>query len=74
VLKQTGDRAQAAGLQVYFLPTWYDVDDSATLHRLCRELFTGTGSRSDAYPAPATRKYLEELLQREDRERIWPNE
>jgi rSAM/selenodomain-associated transferase 1 len=74
VLKQTCERAQEAGLEVHFLQGWYDVDDSATLHRLCRELFTANDSGPDAYPAPATRKYLEELLKQEGRERIWPNE
>jgi uncharacterized protein len=74
VLKQTSERAQAAGLEVHLLPSWYDVDDSATLRRLCRELFTVNGRRPDAFPAPATRKYLEELLSREGRSRIWPSD
>jgi rSAM/selenodomain-associated transferase 1 len=74
VLEQTSERARAAGLELHFLPTWYDVDDSATLHRLCRDFFTDTLSRSEAYPAPATREYLKELLKREGRDRIWPDE
>jgi len=74
VLKQTIEQAQEAALKIHFLPTWYDVDDSATLHRLCRELFPVKERRAEAYPAPATRKYLEELLQLEGRKRIWPNE
>ena len=73
VLEQTIERAQESALEVHLLPPWYDVDDSATLHRLCRELFTMNGRAPEAYPAPATRKYLDELLKREGRERIWPN-
>lgn len=73
VLEQTIERAQESALEVHLLPAWYDVDDSATLHRLCRELFTVNGRAPEAYPAPATRKYLAELLDREGRERIWPN-
>ena len=39
VLQQTLERAQESGLRVHLLPTWYDVDDAATLRRLCQELF-----------------------------------
>lgn len=74
VLAQTLERAQESALEVQFLPAWYDVDDRASLQRLCRELFTVNGSEPEAYPAPATRKYLEELLREEGRERIWPNQ
>lgn len=74
VLQQTIERARESASAVHLLPAWYDVDDITTLHRLCRELFTVNGSTPDAYPAPATRKYLEELLKGEGRERIWPNE
>ena len=61
-------------LAVHLLPTWYDVDDRATLGRLCHEFFGANGSTSGGYPAPATRTYLEELLQREGRQRIWPEQ
>ena len=44
VLHQTQARAQEIGLRVHLLPTWYDVDDAATLRRLCRELFKTEGS------------------------------
>ena len=72
VLEQTRARAQKRGLRVQLLPPWYDVDDGATLQRLCRELFAGNAPAASS--APATRAYLNELLQREGRARIWPVE
>ena len=74
VLDQTIDRARRLGLRVHLLPAWYDVDDRATLRRLCQEFFAPNGSHAQGYPAPATRRYLDDLLKREGRERIWPNE
>jgi rSAM/selenodomain-associated transferase 1 len=74
VLEQTVQRAREIELEIHLLPTWYDVDDRATLRRLCREFFGANGSRPEAYPAPATRQFLEELLKREGGDRIWPNE
>jgi rSAM/selenodomain-associated transferase 1 len=72
VLEQTIERARQIDLKVHLLPTWYDVDDRATLQRLCRELFGG--ERTGGYSAPATRGYLEGLLRNEGRTRIWPDE
>jgi rSAM/selenodomain-associated transferase 1 len=74
VLKQTVERAQQIGLEIHLLPRWYDVDDLATLRRLCHEFFDENGSAPEAYLAPATRGYLEDLLKKEGRDRIWPNE
>jgi rSAM/selenodomain-associated transferase 1 len=74
VLEQTIQRARELGLPVHLLPAWYDVDDRDTLSRLCQEFFGANGSARSGYPAPATRQFLDELLQREGRERIWPNE
>ena len=74
VLEQTIARAKELNLEVHLLPTWYDVDDRATLRRLCHEFFGANGNAPDAYPAPATRGFLEGLLKREGRDRIWPNE
>jgi uncharacterized protein len=74
VLEQTIARAKEIPLDVHLLPVWYDVDDRATLRRLCREFFAANGSASGGYSAPATRKYLAALLKREGRDRIWPNE
>lgn len=72
VLEQTIERAQQMKLNVHFLPTWYDVDDHRTLRRLCDEFFDSKERTEAGYPAPATRGYLEGLLQREGRDRIWP--
>jgi rSAM/selenodomain-associated transferase 1 len=56
VLRQTMDRAKEINLAVELLPTWYDVDDAATLGRLRQELLTASG---DAFEARHTRAYLE---------------
>lgn len=73
VLEQTIEKARESNLKTHLLPTWYDVDDWTTLRRLCRELFTEKREH-EAFPAPATRAYLNELLEREGRDRIWPAE
>lgn len=74
VLEQTIAAARALDLPVHLLPAWYDVDDRATLSRLCQELFGSNGSARSGFAAPATRGYLSELIDREGRGRIWPNE
>jgi len=74
VLEQTIEAAREIDVPVHLLPTWYDVDDRTTLSRLCREFFSANGSASNAFAAPATRGFLSELLEREGRSRIWPNE
>jgi hypothetical protein len=74
VLEQTSERARQLNLRVHVLPTWYDVDDNMTLRRLCDEFFGPNGSETMGYAAPATCGYLEELLRREGRDRIWPIE
>jgi rSAM/selenodomain-associated transferase 1 len=71
VLKETVQRARQLDLKVHLLPAWYDVDDRATLARLCRELFGGADTGA-GYEARATRNYLESLLKNEGRDRIWP--
>ena len=56
VRQQTIGRAEAAGLSVTELPSWYDVDDGESLARLCRQLL---GDRvTNGYPAPHTRRFL----------------
>jgi rSAM/selenodomain-associated transferase 1 len=70
VFEQTVARAKEIGLEVKLLPMCYDVDDSTTLRRLCDELL-GENSRADV--APETGKFLREIIDREGRERIWPN-
>lgn len=74
VFQQTIEAADKIGVQRHLLPTWYDVDDQATLARLCAELFGGNGRRGPGFAAPATRRFLSGLLEREGRARIWPND
>lgn len=73
VLEQTIQRAREMEVPVHLLPTWYDVDDRRTLNRLCQEFFGANGAEREGYPAPATRQFLDELLQGEGRQRIWPD-
>jgi uncharacterized protein len=62
VLAQTLERAREAGVKAELLPTWYDVDDAATLERLRRELLSAIPGRESAgYDARHTRTYLESL-------------
>lgn len=68
VLAQTISRASETGLAVHQLPNCFDVDDRATLRRLAQELL-GDNENS---AAPATKKFLQDLIAREGRERIWP--
>ena len=69
VLQQTIDRATELQLDVHLLPAWFDVDDRATLQRLCESLLQSATEQS----APATTRFLEELIAREGQDRIWPN-
>jgi len=63
VADQTRERARAVGLSVEELETWYDVDDAAALHRLCRDLAsTGQIGGLGPYPAPATARCIEQLF------------
>lgn len=62
VLEQTIQRATDIGLEVKLLPMGYDVDDGASLRRLCEELLLNTSSRD---MAPHTRKFLRELVARQ---------
>ena len=59
VLNQTIQRATEIGLEVKLLPTGYDVDDGASLRRLCKELL---GEQADDSVAPSTRKFLARLV------------
>jgi rSAM/selenodomain-associated transferase 1 len=61
VLQQTLERAREIGLQAELLPTWYDVDDGATLERLRRELLSTSVESHAGYDAKHTRTYLVSL-------------
>ena len=58
VLEQTKQRARELNLEVSLLPTGYDVDDAATLRRLCDDLLS---DQSAPDVAPNTRKFLAAL-------------
>jgi rSAM/selenodomain-associated transferase 1 len=60
VLDQTIDRAAEIGFEVKLLPTGYDVDDGASLRRLCDELL-GEGENKSV--APITREFLARLVE-----------
>jgi hypothetical protein len=72
VAEQTLQRASESGVEVHLLPTCFDVDDAATLRRLCDELL-GREAPPDRFAAPETKRFLEQIIAREGRERIWPN-
>ena len=58
VASATRARAVELGLELIELPTWYDVDDAASLARLLAEL---DGAPGPGYHAPATRRCVERL-------------
>jgi rSAM/selenodomain-associated transferase 1 len=72
VLDQTLQRAAQIGAEVKLLPAGYDVDDWATLERLCSELLGENSSSHGRGIAPNTRKFLADIIKREGRGRIWP--
>jgi len=59
VLNQTIQRANEIGLEAKLLPTGYDVDDAASLRRLCNELL---GEQADDSVASNTRRFLAGLV------------
>ena len=61
VLNQTMRRATEIGLEVKLLPSGFDVDDEASLRRLCNELLADEAS---ADIAPYTREFLAKLTAR----------
>ena len=77
VTPQTLARAAELGLEVVELPTWYDVDDAATLRMLCDELLGFDGALAgpedvQGFGAPRTREFLSAILAAEGHARIWP--
>ena len=68
VFEQTRQRATQIGMRVHELPRGFDVDDRATLHRLCDELL---GENARDHVAPQTKEFLRELIARDGSERIW---
>jgi len=76
VLAHTIERAAEINLPVEFLPTWYDVDDAATLRLLCNELSLLTDGHivqaqfRGGSEAPHTRKYLAGLIAKDGYQRL----
>jgi rSAM/selenodomain-associated transferase 1 len=68
VFEQTRQHATEIGVEVRELPRGFDVDDRATLHRLCDELL-GENARDGV--APRTQEFLRELIAHDGRKRIW---
>jgi uncharacterized protein len=68
VFEQTKQRAAQIGLEVCELPRGFDVDDRATLHRLCDELL-GESARDNV--APETKEFLRKLLACDGEGRFW---
>jgi rSAM/selenodomain-associated transferase 1 len=61
VYAETVERIHEAGIELVELPTWYDVDDAATLAVLEAELLQGirpSFATVDGYNASSTRDYL----------------
>ena len=61
VLNQTMQRATEIGVEAKLLPIGYDVDDGASLRRLCNELLTDMTSLDIA---PYTREFLASFVER----------
>src|SRR5213079_2481869 len=76
VLAHTIERAADINLPVELLPTWYDVDDAATLRLLCEELslltdgHNGRAHFQGGSEAPHTRKYLAGLIAKDGYQRL----
>ncbi|MEO6871778.1 MAG: TIGR04282 family arsenosugar biosynthesis glycosyltransferase [Chthoniobacterales bacterium] len=74
VCEQTQERAREANLDLHLLPPFYDVDDGATLHRLCDELLESrkSGFQPDSADGLLARRlHTAEFLRHfPDRERL----
>lgn len=70
VAAQTRARVAELGLELVELPVWYDVDEAATLQTLCAELLGNAAPKG--FAAPRTLEFLQSILAREGRARIWP--
>ncbi len=64
VAAETIALAEEEGLHLVTLPTWYDVDDVASLSRLIKEIKA---------PEPATSKHTRQFLQRDQNQHLTDN-
>ena len=62
VAAQPLQRARQIGLEMVVLPSWYDVDDAASLRQLL-DHFAASGRDTELLPfaAPATAAYLQRI-------------
>lgn len=60
VAETTRQRAAEVGVEVIELPTWYDVDDPASLNRLAEDT-ARPNEGTQSYPAPFTAKALSDI-------------
>jgi rSAM/selenodomain-associated transferase 1 len=65
VSARTLARAAMLGLDVVTLPSWFDVDDAASLARLVDDLTTARDQGAAPYAAPATRAWLAKVPAKE---------
>ena len=63
VFEQTLARAAEIGLPVHVMPPWYDVDDAASLRRLCRDVFEPGAAAQDALKPSAAEHTRRRLMQ-----------
>ncbi len=71
VFEQTVQRAGEMGIAVHELPPGFDVDDEATLRKLCRELLQDESAA--AAVAPNTRAFLMKMREHKDHARLFSN-
>jgi rSAM/selenodomain-associated transferase 1 len=71
VLEQTLRRAEEIEVPVHQLEAGYDVDDKETLRRLANDLLE-SDARDEV--APHTSQFLRQIVDREGRARIWPEQ
>ena len=68
VFEQTRNRAKRLGVEIAVLPNGFDIDDRASLRRLCEELLD---NRVSANHASHTRNFLTTFIETNGRERIF---
>jgi uncharacterized protein len=75
VYRETLERAAEINLPFTTLPVWYDIDDQTSLQQLLVDLFERSANNETSLPAgatPATKAFLQRILQAEGGNRIWP--
>ena len=76
VFASTLERAREIGLECTLLPSWYDVDDDASLRRLCQELWSTPLTSTNGMQGSAashTRQFLRTLIEADGGKRLGLN-